>query len=212
MKNRHLEELALRRPELAGTVPDIEKACDLIVSAYQNGKKVLTCGNGGSCSDADHIVGELMKGFLKKRPLSKELKLRLTELGGEELANKLQTPLRAINLCSLPALSTAVANDINPDYIFAQQAFGYTDPGDVFIGISTSGNASNVHFAAITAKAVGARLVGMTGADGGKMRESGLYNVLIRAPENVTHLIQESHIAIYHAMCIGLEKVFFTER
>ena len=216
MNRRHIEELATRRPELAKIVPDIEKACELIISAYRNGGKILVCGNGGSCADADHIVGELMKGFLKKRPLSSELKSRLSALGDSALessllADKLQTPLRAVNLCSLPALSSAFANDVEPDYVYAQLALGYTDPGDVFIGISTSGNARNVHYAALTAKAAEARLIALTGADGGKMRESGLYDVVIRAPESVTHRVQEAHVAIYHAVCMTIEDELFCE-
>ena len=209
MKHRFLEELVQRRPELAGIMPDMEKTCGLMISAYQNGGKVLVCGNGGSCADADHIVGELMKGFLKKRPLSSELKSRFAALGGSLLAEKLQTPLRAVNLCSLPALSTAFANDVESDYIFAQQALAYTDPGDVFIGISTGGNARNVCHAAVAAKALGAKLIGLTGADGGSMRESGLYDALVRAPESVTHQIQEAHVAIYHAVCLTVEDDLF---
>jgi D-sedoheptulose 7-phosphate isomerase len=118
-------------------------------------------------------------------------------------------PLRAVNLCSLPGVSTAFANDVNPDYVFAQLAFGYADPGDVFIGISTSGNASNVHFAALTAKAAGARLIALTGAGGGRMRESGLYDVLIRIPEDSTYLIQEAHVAVYHLICMEVERRVF---
>jgi len=211
MSDRYINEFVHRRPELAAIAPDVEKACGIIISAYQNGGKVLTCGNGGSCADADHIVGELMKGFIKKRPLSDALKTGFSDLGAPELAEKLQTPLRAINLCSLPALSTAFANDVEPEYVYAQLALGFADRGDVFIGISTSGNARNVHFAALAAKAAGARLIGLTGADGGKMRESGLYDVLIRVPETVTHCIQEAHIAVYHAICIAVEEYFFCE-
>ncbi len=204
--NTHFETFARRRPELAGVLPAMERACELIVDSYRNKGKVLVCGNGGSCADADHIVGELMKSFLKKRHLSSELKMRFAELGGSELADRLQVPLRAVNLCSLPSLSTAFANDIEPDYVFAQQALAYTDPGDVFIGISTSGNARNVHHAALTAKALGAKLLGLTGADGGKMRTHGFYDVLIQAPENVTHMVQEAHVAIYHAVCMAVEE------
>ena len=211
MNRIYLDALLLRHPELAQIMADIEKACEIIISSYSNGGKVLVCGNGGSCADADHIVGELMKGFLKKRPLSSELKSKFSVLGGEELSKKLQKPLRAVNLCSLPALSTAFANDVKQDYVFAQLALGYTDPGDTFIGISTSGNAQNVHHAAVTAKALNASLIGFTGQDGGRMRHSKLFDVLIIAPEKLTHRIQELHILIYHAMCMTIEAYFFSE-
>ena len=211
MSYYYLDELVRRRPELTCIIPDIENACELIISAYRNGNKVLVCGNGGSCADADHIVGELMKGFMKKRPLSNELNSRFAALGGSPLAEKLQTPLRAISLCSHPALSTAFANDVEPDYVFAQLALAYSDPGDIFIGISTSGNARNVHYAAVTAKVMRAKLIGLSGSDGGKMRESGLYDTIISAPESVTYRAQEAHIAIYHAICLTVEDKLFCD-
>lgn len=209
MSHQYIEELFKRRPELLILKSKIEKACEIIISVYKNGGKLLVCGNGGSCADADHITGELMKGFIKKRPLSGELKSRLAEMGDSRLAEKLQTPLRAVNLCSMPALSTAFANDVDPDYIYAQLALGYADPGDVFIGISTSGNAKNVNCAALTSKALDAKLIGLTGKDGGKMNENGLYDVLIKVPETETFLIQELHIAVYHVICLVVEDVFF---
>ena len=207
--NRYLVELKERRPNLARIIPDIEKACAVMTDAYKNGSKILVCGNGGSCSDADHITGELMKAFALPRPLNAGLQVRLEALGEPGLAQKLQTPLRAINLCSMHSLSTAFANDVDPVCVFAQLALGYTDPGDVFIGISTGGNSKSVHFAAVTAKAAGAKLIGMTGKEGGKMRESGIYDVLINAPETITHFVQEEHIAIYHAICLAVEEELF---
>ena len=211
MNRIYLDALISRRPELAGIVPEIDKSCELIISAYRNGGKVLVCGNGGSCADADHIVGELMKGFIKKRPLSNEQKSRFAALEASQLAEKLQTPLRAINLCSLSALSTAFANDVEPDYVYAQQTLAYVDSEDVFIGISTSGNAKNVHHAAIVAKVSGAKLIGLTGKEGGEMLKRGLYDVLIHAPESITHRIQETHVAIYHAICMSVEDYIFNE-
>jgi D-sedoheptulose 7-phosphate isomerase len=210
--SRYFAELEARRPNLAGIIPDIETVCAMMADAYRNGGKVLICGNGGSCADADHITGELMKGFVLPRPLSAGLQAKLRALGEPDLAEKLPTPLRAINLCCMSALSTAFANDVEPDYLFAQLALGYADPGDIFIGISTSGNAQNVHYAAVTAKAAGARLVGLTGADGGKMRESGIYDALIKVPETITHFVQEEHIAVYHTICLALEEEFFGEQ
>jgi D-sedoheptulose 7-phosphate isomerase len=190
-------------------MPEIEKMYGIITGAYRNGGKVLVCGNGGSCADADHIVGELMKGFAYLRPLNAKLRGRLEALGEPKLAEKLQTPLRALNLCSMHALSTAFANDVEPDLVYAQLTLGYTDAGDVFLGISTSGNSANVHYAALTAKAMGANLVGLTGADGGKMQKSGLYEALVKVPESITHLVQEGHIAVYHAVCLAVEEEFF---
>jgi D-sedoheptulose 7-phosphate isomerase len=213
MKYRYLDELTERRPELAGARRELERACAAIVGAYRNGGKVLVCGNGGSAADADHIVGELMKGFLKKRPLPSELKRRFEATGGAdgaELAEKLQTPLRAINLCAMTALNTAFANDVSSDYVYAQQALAFTDKGDIFIGVSTSGSARNVHAAAIAAKTLGATLIALTGADGGLM--NGLYDILIKAPECVTYKIQEAHIALYHAVCLTVEDEIFRER
>jgi D-sedoheptulose 7-phosphate isomerase len=203
-------ELINRCPKLESCCKAIEKARDTIIEAYRNNAKVLVCGNGGSCADAEHIAGELMKGFLKKRPVSQKVKDALTRIDEKTatlLAESLQTPLRAISLCGMPALSTAIANDINPSLIFAQQVLGLTDPGDVFIGISTSGNAANVRYAAVTAKALKATLIGFTGEDGGSM--NGFYDTLIKAPEKVTHRIQEMHQMIYHALCIDIEDYLF---
>lgn len=194
---------------LQALIPEMEKAFLIIKTTYENNGKILACGNGGSCADADHIVGELMKGFLSLRPLSDSHKQRLSRYGGKEIAEKLQSPLRAINLASLPSLSSAFANDVDAELVYAQMALGLADAGDVFIGISTSGNANNVHAAAIVAKAAGAKLIALTGADGGKMRESGLYDVLIKVPETMTYKIQEAHIVIYHALCIAIEEAFF---
>jgi D-sedoheptulose 7-phosphate isomerase len=174
---------------------------------------VLVCGNGGSASDAAHIVGELMKGFLKRRKLNGSEWSRLSAFGddGKELAENLQGSLGAIDLTVFHALSTAVAHDMNADYIYAQCLLGLGCPDDVFIGISTSGNARNVHLAAITAKARGLKLVGLTGADGGKMLESGLYDVLVRTSETQTYRVQEDHIKIYHTVCMMLEEGLFNE-
>lgn len=207
--NKYLIELTERRPNLKDLVPEIEKVCSLIIESYKKDGKVLLCGNGGSCGDADHIVGELMKSFALPRPLNHELKEKITALGESHLADKLQTPLRAINLSTASALSTAFANDVDRDYVFAQIALGYTDPGDVFFGISTSGNSMNVQYAATTAKALGAYTVGLTGAGGGKMRESGIYDIILSVPEDITHFVQEEHIAVYHAICLCIEEEIF---
>ena len=151
-----MDELITRYPQLATVKEEIGKAVASLIDCYENGGKVLICGNGGSCSDSDHIVGELMKGFENKRRISGDLKKNLLESAGERgvyLAEKLQHALPAISLTAHTALITAVANDTDADLIFAQQVVGYGNPGDVIIGISSSGNSQNVVDALITAKA-----------------------------------------------------------
>jgi D-sedoheptulose 7-phosphate isomerase len=205
-----IDDVIKRNSLLETCRSSIEECKDAIIKTYHNGGKLLIGGNGGSCADAEHFVGELMKGFLQKRPLDSELCRRLEAAGGKEgmdMARALQTPLRAISLCGMPALATATANDINPDYIFAQQVLGLADAKDVFIGISTSGNAKNVRYAAIMAKALGAMAIGFTGKDGGSMNE--MYDILIKSPERTTYRIQEAHLMIYHAICIEVEDALF---
>ncbi|GHU53913.1 phosphoheptose isomerase 2 [Clostridia bacterium] len=173
----------------------IKQTVDIIVNCYRNGGKVLVCGNGGSAADSGHIVGELMKGFILKRPTA--------------ISEHLQTPLRAIDLTAQSTLISAIANDLGADFVYAQQVFGYADKGDVFIGISTSGNSKNVLFASEIAKKIGVFTIGMTGSDGGKMNE--LFDLLIKSRETVTHKIQEEHIKIYHYICIKIEEKLFNE-
>jgi D-sedoheptulose 7-phosphate isomerase len=211
MNYHYVDELIARHPTLSNCKPHIEHFCNIAISSYKQGGKVLICGNGGSSSDAAHIVGELMKGFLKRRELSLVEKKRLSEFGkdGVELADNLQGSLGAIDLSAFHALSTAVANDINADYIYAQSLLGLGVPGDVFVGISTSGNARNVAFAAITAKAKGLKLVGLTGSGGGKMLKQGIYDIIISVPEDQTYRIQEEHIAVYHAVCATVEEEIY---
>lgn len=205
----YIDKLMVRRPNLLSIKQDIEKTCETFIHAYRNGGKVLVCGNGGSCADAGHIAGELMKGFHKQRPLPPELISAFQTINGRELAEKLQMPLRAIDLSAMTALNTAFANDVGSDYMYAQQTLAFAEAGDVFIGISTSGNAVNVHYAAITAKVKGATLVGLTGNNGGKMRESGIYDIMVNIPEEITFRIQEEHIAVYHAICLEVEDTLF---
>lgn len=197
-------------PVLRGCEEALDAAADLLIRTYSGGGKVLICGNGGSCADAEHIVGELMKGFIRKRPLNDDWKARFCQADpklGTELASKIQMPLKAISLQGHPALSSAFANDVDPVCMYAQQAFALAEPGDLFIGISTSGNAANVHAAAIAAKVKGARLLGLTGADGGRM--NGVYDCLIKVPKKETYQIQELHLPVYHALCMAVETHFF---
>ena len=203
--------LGERYPALSefGTTEMTRDAYLILEEAYKNGKKLLICGNGGSCSDCEHIVGELMKKFMKKRPLSDELTEKLKEYGekGEKLANSLEGTLRAISLASHPALSYAFINDKDGELTFAQQVKGLADPGDVLLAISTSGNSKNCGYAAITAKAMGLKVIGLTGMGGGEL--SKIADVTIKVPEKETYKIQEYHLPVYHTLCAMLEEEFF---
>ena len=181
-------------------------------TCYENGGKLLIAGNGGSAADSDHIVGELMKGFVKRRPVSAEFAEALKQADperGEELAKKLQGGLPAIALTNHTALSSAFANDVDGMLSYAQQVNGYGKAGDVFLGISTSGNSENVMYAAVTAKAKGLKVVGLTGKTGGKLAK--LADVAIIVPEQETYKIQELHLPIYHVLCLMLEDKFYAE-
>jgi len=206
-----LRELLNRNSKLISLEDAIKSAAELIVNCFQKGGKVLTCDNGGSCSDVDHIVGELMKSFEEYRPLNAEFQQKLKDLSeerGEMLAEKLQQGLPAVSLTVHNALITAVANDINGDVIFAQQVTGLGKAGDVLIGLSTSGNSQNVVDAMIVAKAKGLTTIGFTGETGGKIK--GLCDVLLNVPERRTAYIQELHLPVYHAICMMVENKMFT--
>jgi D-sedoheptulose 7-phosphate isomerase len=185
-------------------VPDVLAAYELLLGVYRGGNKLLLCGNGGSASDADHISGELLKGFQSKRPLPSAERAAL----GEDLAAKLQQSLPAIPLTAFAALSTAYTNDVDAEYIYAQLTLGLGKPGDALLGLSTSGNARNVGHALRVARARGLRTLGMTGETGGAMRE--LCDVCIRVPSRETFRIQEYHLPIYHVLCLLLEDALFS--
>lgn len=214
MKNdiaeKNISLLLERYPFLDGVKQDIEDAYYIMENCYKDGGKLLIAGNGGSAADAQHIVGELMKGFKYRRPVSDELRSSLLKFeNGEQLANTLQCGLPAIALTDHQALSTAFVNDADPYMVYAQQVCGYGNPNDVFLGISTSGNARNVMLAAITAKAKGMKVIGLTGKDGGKLARFADEAVIV--PENETYMIQEAHLPIYHCWCLMLEQRFFSE-
>lgn len=205
-----LKELTERYPVLEPVQEAILEAYKILEACYEHGGKLLIAGNGGSCADAEHIVGELMKGFVKRRPLSDELKARMCEEDaehGSQLADSLQGGLMAIALNGHPGLSTAFANDVDADMTYAQQLCGYGMPGDVFLGISTSGNAKNVDYAVTVAKAKGLKVIGLTGKDGGKLGRRS--DVAMIVPEMETFKIQELHLPVYHALCLLLEEHFF---
>lgn len=205
-----VDVLIERYPALASVRSSVADAARTIVDCYRAGGKILTCGNGGSAADAEHIVGELMKGFLKKRPIEGELAARIRRAAPQHadyLVANLQVPLRAISLVNSVSLGTAFANDQAPDLVFAQQVLGLADAGDVLIAISTSGNSANVVYAVETAKAQGCKTIALTGVGGGKLK--ALADITIEAPDTETYRIQEYHLPIYHALCIAAEEVFF---
>ena len=205
-----LNDLIRRYPVLSSIQEDIEKAYKVLVECYENGGKLLIVGNGGSAADSEHIVGELMKGFVKRRPVDDAMRKALSEVDparGAALAEKLQGGLPAIALTAHTALSTAFANDMDPVMCYAQQVHGYGKPGDVFLGISTSGNAENVMYAAVTAKAKGMKVVALTGKDGGKLAK--ISDVAMIMPEQETYKIQELHLPVYHVLCLMLEEHFY---
>ena len=197
-------------PDLEPCASDIESAATILENCYQSGGKLLVCGNGGSAADSEHLVAELMKGFLLKRSLSSAESARFSEQFGAEgaaLAAQLEGALPAIALTSHNSLSTAVANDGAPDAMFAQQVWGYGQAGDVLLAISTSGNAVNVRNALRVARVKELKTIGLTGKSGGALKS--LCDVTICVPCEVTHEIQERHLPIYHALAIALEARFF---
>ena len=206
----HIDLLVERYPSLESAKDDIVAAYLLMEECYENGGKLLVAGNGGSAADAEHIVGELMKGFKLPRKSETDFAEKLVaenqELGSI-LAENLQGALPAIALDGHPALSTAYMNDCEPLLCFAQQVNGYGKVGDVFLGITTSGNSKNVLFAATTAHAKGMKVIGLTGAKDSKLKD--MSDVCIKAPQTETYMIQEMHLPIYHCLCLMLEDRFF---
>ena len=205
-----LEDLLFRYPMLEKQRDSILEVYKILESSYAAGGKLLIAGNGGSAADSEHIVGELMKAFIKPRKLDEDLQSKLMAVDkkmGKVLSDNLQGALPAIAVTGHVGLSTAYLNDCNPLLSFAQQVNGYGNAGDVFFGISTSGNSENILYALVTAKAKGMKTIGLSGRDGGKMRE--LCDAIIIAPETETFKIQELHLPIYHALCLMLEARFF---
>ena len=205
-----LQNLFSHYPELKPCEDAISKAFAILADCYDQGGVVYTCGNGGSCADAAHIVGELMKGFIRKRRLpqdEQEELMRLDAVDGAYLAEHLQCGLRAVSLMGQEALSSAVGNDLGGDIAPAQQLLGFARPGDVLWGISTSGNARNIALACKVAKLKRLKIIGMTGEGGGKL--ASLADVCIQAPAKETYRVQEYHLPIYHALCIMIECRYF---
>lgn len=205
-----LNDLLVRYPQLSVCKEDIIRAFDLLSDSYRSNGKLLVCGNGGSAADAEHIVGELMKGFKNPRRLDGQYQARLKDVDdvlGDRLADQLQGALPTIALDGHSALTTAYMNDCDPLLCFAQQVNGYGKEGDVLLGISTSGNSKNVIYAAVTAKAKGMKVIGLTGKKDSRLSE--LADVCIQVPETETYKIQELHLPVYHCLCLMLENKFF---
>lgn len=201
--NPRIQTLLTHYPQLEVCLSDVQAAFDLLRDTYDRQGTLLLCGNGGSASDADHISGELLKGFQSKRPLTDTDQTAI----GPDLAPHLQQALPAIPLTAFNALSTAYTNDVNAEYIYAQLVLGLGRSGDGLLGISTSGNAKNVRHALRVAKARGLRTLGLSGETGGAMRD--FCDVCIRVPSAETFRIQEYHLPIYHTLCLMLEDHYF---
>jgi D-sedoheptulose 7-phosphate isomerase len=207
---KHINLLAERYPILDVVKQDIIEAYLIMEECYENDHKLLIAGNGGSAADAEHIAGELMKRFEILRPVPVEFAQRLKEIDpvrGENLAHNLERGLMAIPLVAHEALTTAYINDVDGLGVFAQQLYGFGRPGDVFLGISTSGNSKNVMSATVVARALGIKIIGLTGANGGELAD--VADVAVKVPETETYMIQELHLPVYHCLCLMLEDHFF---
>lgn len=207
-----MKNLLERYPSLLSCKEAIAAACELLIDCYRRGGKLLLCGNGGSCADCEHISGELMKGFLEKRPLSEgqraSMKARCETLE-EAVLCRLQCALPAIPLASMTALGTAFSNDVDPELAFAQSTLALGKEGDVLIAISTSGNAKNVCHAARVARGLNMGVLALTGEGGGEL--AGIADVAVRVPEREPYKAQELHMPIYHYLCAAVETAFFKE-
>ncbi|EFR42070.1 MULTISPECIES: SIS domain-containing protein [Selenomonas] len=211
-----VDTLIARYPALEGCGTDIRAAITALCECYRAGGKLIVCGNGGSASDAEHIVGELMKGFLLPRHLDEAMLDKLHAVcdakdprAVDYFMQNLQGALPAISLPSQLAISTAFSNDQAPDLTFAQQVLGLGKEGDILLGITTSGNSKNVIYAFEIAKALGLTTVALTGTPGGRVAADDLADIVIKAPASETYVIQEYHLPIYHALCIAAEEEFF---
>lgn len=207
---KHIGLLIQRYPQLDCIQQDLIDAYLLLEECYENGGKLLVAGNGGSAADSEHIAGELMKRFKIPRPVSAEYAEKLMEIDPERglrLAKNLEKSLMAIPLVAHEALTTAYINDVDGLGVFAQQLLGFGREGDVFLGISTSGNSKNIMNATVVARASGIKVIGLTGAKGGEL--ATVADVAVKVPETETYMIQELHLPVYHCWCLMLEDKFF---
>lgn len=206
----YIDELIKRYPILESCRDSIFNTYEIMLESFKMGRKLLIAGNGGSAADAEHIVGELMKGFKLPRKVDVNLIRKLKDIDGkmgDELSDKLQKTIPAISLCNHNSLNTAVSNDTDGKMCFAQQVYGYGVAGDILLAISTSGNSDNILYAAITAKALGLTVIGMTGSGGGKL--ASIADLTIAVDERETYKVQELHMPIYHCVCMMLERDLF---
>lgn len=207
---RHVNLLIERYPKLITIKENIIQAYLLLEECYLNDHKLLVAGNGGSATDSEHITGELMKSFNISRPIDNQLAHKLKEIDpvyGEKLAQNLECSLMTIPLVANEALTTAYINDVDAGTVFAQKIFGLGRAGDIFLGISTSGNSKNILLASIVAKALGIKIIGLTGKNGGELAK--ISDIVIKVPESETYMIQELHLPVYHCLCLMLEERFF---
>lgn len=214
MNKYTINQLIERYPLLKPCEDNIAKAYSLLKDCFLNGNKLLIAGNGGSCSDSEHIVGELMKGFKKSRKIDQDLAqnlLKIDEKQGHILIERLQQGLPAISLSGHQSLNTAIINDIDNggQFIFAQQVLSYGIKDDVLLAISTSGNAKNIYNACLVAKAKKMKVILLSGKDGGIINNIADCSIIV--PNNETYIIQEYHLPIYHCLCLMLEETFFED-
>lgn len=208
--NKHIESLIKRYPSLDVCRESIINAYQIMENCYSYDGKLLIAGNGGSAADSEHIAGELMKRFRTPRPVPKEFAERLIKVDpirGGELSRNLEQGLMAIPLVAHEAMTTAYINDVDGYGVFAQQLYGFGRKGDVFLGISTSGNSKNILSATVVARALGIKVIGLTGENGGELAR--VADVAVRVPQTETYMIQELHLPVYHCWCLMLEDHFF---
>lgn len=211
-KDTILDQLCERYPSLLQIRGSVGEAATALITCFESGGKLLICGNGGSSADSLHTAGELMKNFELKRPLSQRIRAKLAEVSPERgtfIGRRLEAGLPAISLTANNPLITAISNDIDPDLIFAQQIIALGKSNDVLIAVSTSGNSRNITDACITARALGMKVTGITGKNGGRMKDH--CDILVNVPEESTALIQELHLPVLHAICRIVEGHFFNK-
>lgn len=208
----YIENLVKRYPALDVCEESIRRAADIIINTYEKGGKLIAAGNGGSAADSDHICGELLKSFVKRRRVSADLIQAVRDAdpaSADTLAKSLQGSLPAVSLPAYSAALTACLNDVSGSTVFAQELNGLGAAGDTFLGISTSGNSENVVLALALARAKGLSTVLLTGRDGGKCAKLAECSIIV--PERETYKIQELHLPVYHALCLTVEERFFPE-
>ena len=203
----YVENMVKRYPELSVCEREVALAVEAFVDCYNAGGKILICGNGGSAADAEHISGELLKGFMQKRPITSEEAEKLASLG--DVAEKLQRGIPSVPLTSLSAALSAFANDVDPELVFAQLVFALGRENDLVVGLSTSGNSKNVVKALEVARSLGIKTLAMTGESGGKL--ASIADITVKVPATETYKIQEYHLPVYHAVCAEAERIIFKE-